>query len=472
LSQALSLVEALAAEAESDPSRWMQWLPPQDAFHRDDSSVKLLRTGNQLGKTTAGLTEVHWRCMGVHPHFDTQEPPIEAWVICASWSQSLAIQAKFYAIAQRYLKAGHRFDAVNGFHANRPAAIYENGSIVRFKTTQQGGLNLAGATIDVALFDEPPASPRIFEEVRKRLMRKQGTLLMALTPVNAPCEWLRELCEAGQVSDHHFRLEPETLIPVGDTEPLELPDGRPMDADWIDEIRRNTLPQEVPVVVDGEWEMRIEGRVFSQFDVTQMVYDEEPDGKLEVCIGIDHGTKVGKECAVLVLVDTSGDSDRVIIWDEYIGAENTSTAQDARGILEMLKRNRLRWSQLDHVWGDRLYIRGTADTKSNWELTESIARILSVPSRSLSPQIRTVKRGRGRGAGSVNAGCRYLHQSMIHAGHFQVHPRCESVIDALQKWDYRDDDNKDKIDALRYALQGHIFAPRRRQRPRQRLYLY
>ena len=471
MSEALSVLQQLAAEAETDPSRWMDWLPPQDAFHRDPKPVKLLRTGNQLGKTTAGLTEVHWRCLGVHPHYETREPPIEAWVICASWSQSLAIQAKFHAIAQRYLIDGTRFDAVNGFHANRPAARYPNGSIVRFKTTQQNSLDLAGATIDLAMFDEPPKSPRIFEEVRKRLLRRQGALLLCLTPVNAPCGWLRELCEAGQVSDHHWRLEPEALIPVDDTEPLTLPDGTPMDEAWIDELRRNTLPQEVPVVVDGEWEMRVEGRVFSQFDPTLMVSDEAPEGEVLVCLGIDHGTKVGKEVAGLVLVDRSGDQDRVIVWDEYIGTENTSTADDARGMLDMLKRNRVRWSQLDEVWGDRLYIRGPSAKKSNRDLIDAVARFLGVASRSLSPSIRTVKRGRGRGKGSVDAGCRYLHQAMVKDGHFQVHPRCEAMIEALQKWDYRDDDFKDKIDALRYALQRQVFSPGRK-RNRRRLYLY
>jgi hypothetical protein len=211
--------------------------------------------------------------------------------------------------------------------------------------------------------------------------------------------------------------------------------------------------------------------VFSQFDATTMLGDSPPEGEVTVCVGIDHGSKVGKQCAVLVLVDKSGDQDRVIIWDEYVGRENTSTTDDARGILDMLRRNRIRWSQLDEVWGDRLYIRGPADKKSNRDLIDAVARLLRVPSRSLSPSIRTVKRGRGRGKGSVDAGCRYLHQAMVHDGHFQVHPRCENVIDALQKWDYRDDDYKDKIDAVRYALQRQVFAPRRK-RDKRRLYLY
>jgi hypothetical protein len=38
-----------------------------------------------------------------------------------------------------------------------------------------------------------------------------------------------------------------------------------------------------------------------------------------------------------------------------------------------------------------------------------------------------------------------------------VSPRCAHLIDALEKWQGADDVHKDKLDALRYALQSHIF---------------
>lgn len=477
LSQILATVEALADAVELDPARWMAWLPGQAAFLACPARTKLFRAGNQsLGKTTAGLSEVHFRCLGEHPFLDVCEPPIEAWVLCASWSQSLAIQAKYHAIAQAYLIESTRFDPVNGYHANRPTARYRNGSIVRFKTTQQSGLDLAGATIDVALFDEPPASPRIFEEVRKRLLRAKGggALLLCLTPINAPTDWLREIVEDGQVEDIHRALTPEELVPVGETEPLCLPDGRPMDAAWIEALRRNTLPYAVPVVVDGEWEQRVVGRVFSAWDETRMLMSEPPLAReWKVCLGIDHGSKIGKEVALLIYVQDSGEHDVVWVADEYVGVEGGTISDDARGILAMLQRNASRWSMLDHAHGDRLYMRGTLDRKSNRDLMREIGRVLGVPYRSLSPWIRTVKRGAGRGRGSVDAGCRYLHQAMIRPGHFFVHPRCSKLSESLMRWDYSDNEHKDAIDALRYGLQSFIFrGDRGKQATTQRLYLY
>jgi len=477
-SRTLAELEALAAQVEADPSAWMAWLPGQHAFLSNPSRVKLFRAGNQsLGKTTAGLSEVHFRALGAHPFQEVAEPPIEAWILCASWSQSLAIQGKFHAIAQAHLVEDTRFCSVNGYHANRPTARYRNGSIVRFKTTQQSGLDLAGATIDVALFDEPPASPRIFEEVRKRLIRGKGggCLLLCLTPINAPTDWLRELVEAGQIADIHRPLTAEELVPVGESEPLRLPSGQPMNQAWIDELRANTLPYAVPVVIDGEWEQRVVGRVFTAWDETTMVRGDAPyGGTWKVCLGIDHGSKVGKEVALLVLVDEAGEQghDRIWVVDEYVGAENGSVSDDARGILALLARNSIQWKQLDYAYGDRLYLRGAVDRKSNIDLVREIARLVSVPHRSLSPMIRTVKRGKGRGRGSVNAGCRYLHQAMVRPGHFFVHPRCTRLLEALDRWDYSDSDFKDPLDALRYALTRYVFRTTRDAYKPQRLHLY
>jgi len=475
-SQTLAALEELAAQVEADPAAWMAWLPGQHAFLSDPSRVRLFRAGNQsLGKTTAGLSEVHFRCLGAHPFQRVAEPPIEAWILCASWSQSLAIQAKYHAIAQAHLIAETRFDPVNGYHANRPTARYRNGSIVRFKTTQQSGLDLAGATIDVALFDEPPASPRIFEEVRKRLIRGKGggCLLLCLTPINAPTDWLKELVEEGQITDIHRPLTAKELIPVGETEPLRLPSGQPMDQDWIDDLRANTLPYAVPVVVDGEWEQRVAGRVFVAWDPTTMLIDQPPHaGTWKVCLGLDHGSKIGKQIGLLVFIDDSGDHDRLYVADEFVGVENGTTSDDAAGVLAMLRRNGISWKQLDYAWGDRLYLRGVVDRKSNIDFMREASRLMGIPHRQLSPMLKTVKRGKGRGRGSVDAGCRYLHQAMIRPGHFFIHPRCERLIESIDRWAYRDDDWKDPIDALRYACQHQIFRIVRGMQPAQRLHLY
>lgn len=469
-------LEAMADHYEARPLDGIAWLPGQYAFLRERRTPKLFRAGNQaMGKTWAGLGEVIWRCEGTHPFLRTRPPPIRAWIICASWSQSLEIQEKFWNLADKSkLVAGVRWDPKNGFGDKSPTVRFKNGSIVRFKTTMQGGLQLAGATIDVALFDEPPSSERIFTEVSKRLMRRSGALLMTLTPINAPVDWLRELCERDQVKDLHFRLTPENLIPVGDREPMELEDGTPMDAAWIEAETQRTLAAEVPVVIHGEWETREEGQVFRAFDELKHKHERLPRGEVRVLMGIDHGSKALKQCAVLVYAWKEPGSSywSIYVLDEDVDEAGARTPDgDAEAFLAMLARHQIAWHELDQVWGDRLYMRRRGlDKKSNKDLQACVERSLRIKSGMLQPPIKTVKRGEGHGAGSLGAGKRFIHHTMIRPGGFGVHPRCKHLLDALRKWDGADDEHKDKIDALRYALDSLIFTsqiratgPRRRK---------
>lgn len=458
---AAKAAQTLAEVAGQDPSRRLRWLPGQHRFLSSPASRKLYRTGNQhSGKTTAALYEVICRCLGRHPFLKVRPPPIEAWVICATWSQSIAIQGKCHALLPEGVLDTDEtpFDELRGFRGKNPAAKLRNGSIIRFKTTQQGGLSLAGSTIDVALFDEPPTSPRIYEEVKKRTLRRGGVVLLSMTPVNAgPMDWLRELVEAGQIEDIHQRLTPEAMIPVGAREPIKLDDGTVCDAAWVERILADTMPHEVPVVIHGEWEFRTLDRVFAQFKHTTHVSAEPLGGTARVHLGIDYSTRVGKQVALLVLVDDRGEHDRIMVLDESVGTDTTTIEEDARGVLEMLTRNGIRWEQIDEAYGDRALNNGPAVRKSNADLLNAIQKRLG---RVPTPTIRTVKRGVGHGRGSVDIGCRYLHQAMLRPGHFRIHPRCTYLIEAIDKWRYEDDGFKDHIDALRYALDSRIFTGR------------
>jgi hypothetical protein len=447
---------------EQRRARYLRWLPAQHEFLTTDARLKLLRLGNQFGgKTTVGLSEVNFRCTGKHPFIDVTPPPIEAWIVCASWSQSVAIQRKFWELCDKdELDPDTVFDPMRGFRGKNPAVRYKNGSIVRFKTTNQGGLNLAGATIHFVLIDEP-TEQRIFEELKKRLLRTNGSMALTLTPINGPTDYLRELAEKGALVDIWHRLEPEQLIPIGAELPMRLPDGTPMDDAWIERIRAETLDLEEPVIVDGEWETRTQGRVFGAFDprpkggrhITAVV----PDVDLKVCLGVDHGQKDFKQVALLVGVDVSDPQNtRVHVLDEYVGEGNTLPKDDAKAILAMLARWGWRWEHIDHARGDKPYdgaaSRRVSIRKSNKELMVAIKKQLGLSSRDrLTPYIKQAKTGAGGGRGSIDRGCTWLHRCMLREGGFTVHPRCKRLIESMEKWDYRDNDYKDPIDALRYA---------------------
>ena len=240
-----------------------------------------------------------------------------------------------------------------------------------------------------------------------------------------------------------------------------------MDEAWIARQRAETMEAERGVVIDGEWEIRVEGRVFAAFEVATHVLELLPFGSVKICLGMDHGDGAQfSEVAVLAAVDDSQLYDRIWVLDEYVSSGTTTPDFDARAILAMLARNDLQWSQLDHVYGDRAYAgqRGGVSKKSNLDIIRAIGRELGVPYQRLRPEIRTVKRGQGHGTRAwVQHGNRWLHHAQVRQGHFTVRPHCVRLIESLARWDGREaSEHKHSIDALRYALDAQITARPRR----------
>jgi len=478
LARALAAAVALRERAEADPLRWVRWTPPQDAIHRLQAPRKLLRAGNQVGKTTAALAEVIWRCTGTHPHYSTRAPPIEAWVVCTSWAQSVSIMRKFAALCPPDLldsRASSRLSVRAGYGKDNPAVVFRCGSVLRFRTTQQGPEALQGATIDYVVVDEP-TDVEIYRELDRRLLRTAGTLCLALTPANRDCAWLRQIVEQGTISEVHARLTAENLTPAGAVSPLLLGDGTPMDAAWIAAQWRTTPALYAGVVLDGEWETRPEGIFFRCFDAARHVSSAaRPDpnrlrypgraGSIERApvrwvLGIDYAAadrEYGQTailCQVQEAVDRGRERQAVVVHDEVVQPGSSSNAQFAAAIRQLLDRRGLRWSDLHAVHGDNPVASRWVE-KSNIETMRALSRELGIPFSALSPRILNAKEGRGQ-AGMMDAGCRYLYEQIADGG-LIVHPRCPLLVDALATWDYRrEHPAKDRIDALRYALRPWI----------------
>ena len=484
LARALIAAGNLRRIRESDPLRFIRWTPPQDALHRMLVRRKLLRAGNQIGKTTAALAEVIWRCTGSHPHCPTRPPPIEAWVVCTSWSQSVAIMRKFAALCPPDLldrKSSSNFSIRNGYGKDNPAVIFRCGSVLRFRTTQQGPEALQGATIDYVLVDEP-TDEDIYRELDRRLIRTGGTLCLALTPANRDCAWLRKLVEAGSVEEVHARLTVENLTPTGSSEPMRLLDGVAMDAEWIAGQWRTTPAIYAGVVLDGEWETRPEGVFFrcfdaakhvsstARFDPNRLRYPGRPNSTerapLRWVLGIDYAAadreygQTAMLCQVQEVADKTRERQAVIVADEVVMPGSASNAQFAVELVKMIERRGLRWSDLHAVHGDNPVMSRWVE-KSNIETMRALSRELGIPFSALTPRILSAKEGKGQ-AGMMDAGCRYLYEQIADGG-LIIHPRCSLLIAAIGEWDYRrEHPAKDRIDALRYALRPWIH-PRGRQ---------
>ena len=446
LAQLAQAAYQLQKRAVADPLAYWRPTKPQLEFLQDPSRLKLARAGNQVGKTTLGLVEVIYRCLGAHPHISVRPAPIEAWIIVQSWESSLSVQGKLWALLPKdALVEETEYTPGRGFRGRTPIIRFKNGSVIRVRTTQQGSLALAGSTIDVVLIDEPPPE-EIWNELVPRVLRNHGTIILTLTPVGAPLGWLKKLTEEGKVRDFCFPLTVENTTPIG-CSPL-------MTQEQIDSFSESILPQQRAQRIFGDWEsLWTQGRVFQMFDPSRHVKAEVPTGEALIGIGIDHGTEVGAQVGVLVAMvkdyEATGHP-RIYVLDQVQTDGQTTPDQDARMLLEMLRRAGLQWSSVDLWVGDRrVYGRKNGSLKSNAMLMSAMERALRLPTGSLPFRIKTAYKP----AGSVFEGIRILSAAMLR-GDFFLHPRCARLADDLQRWDGREaSEHKHSIDALRYTLE-------------------
>lgn len=455
----------LKSRVEAEPLSWVRWCPPQDEWLRLNVPRKLLRAGNQFGKTWAAMAEVIWRALGTHPYYPTRTPPVEIWVVCTSWAQSVAIMKKFWDLVPRARLIRGRFDPRMGFGKDNPAVVFDNGSVVRFRTTNQGPEALAGATIDYVAIDEP-CDESVYRELDRRVLRRGGQVGITLTPINRPCEWLHEMVSTGALREVHARLTPANLTPIGAPSPLRLLDGTPMDQRWIDEQRRTTPASYAPVVLDGEWETRPEGVFFKCFNrdrhVNGGVVLDPARGPIRWVLGIDYAAadrQFGQVASLSQVQAYTNDKQRheeLVYVTDMVALSGISTAEAfAAEVVRMLTRNGLRWRDLHCVYGDNPVASRWVE-KSNLNTARAIAREVGVPLSALAPRILNAKEGKAS-AGSLDQGCRYLYEGMA-AGRIVVHPRCELMARGFETWDFTVvHPLKDCIDSLRYSLRDYIF---------------
>ena len=148
--------------SQANPLKYWRGTKPQNEFLKDPARIKLLRGGNQIGKSTAGIVELGGRLLGEHPFLDVPQPPIEGWLVSHSWEQSKSLQKKLHdLIPPHELHPSVEFVPGKGYRGTgAPVVRFKNGSILRVKPTQQarGGqtLSLASGTVDAIWIDEPP----------------------------------------------------------------------------------------------------------------------------------------------------------------------------------------------------------------------------------------------------------------------------------------------------------------------------
>lgn len=433
--------------------------------------IKLFRAGNQaIGKSTAALAEVVWRCQGKHPFHPTKAPPIQVILCCTTAKQSLAIQRKLHAFLphDEIDWTATRYDKKNGFGANTPMVVWKNGSTILFATSEAGPSSVQGSSVDYVAIDELPTE-EMYAELERRILMTGGQMGLSLTPVNNPARWLEELVGKGAVEEEYAPLLIENCS-YDDGSPRVLPDGTVCDQAWIDQQWKITPAAVADVRLNGAWESKPVGAYFGPiWNVAAHVNDRaqfDPDeGEALWYIGIDYASAdrpmglVASLVRVQVSKDEEGVQREYIIVEDMVALPGTATMDMfAADILAMLTRNGIRWRDLKAVYGDNP-VKTRFEFKSNLDLTRKLTRRLKIAQSALQPKILGAKEGRAS-SGTRDTGCRYLYEA-IATNRFLVRSRCKPMIEAIETWDYGNQHPaKDRIDTLRYALKDYVFSTR------------
>ena len=160
--------------ANQNPLRFFRPSRVQRLVLEATEPIVLFRAANQLGKTMVGAAYCLYAMLGKNPYQNlTSEPPIIVWTIVHSWEQSKIIQQKVHDLVppSMYAHDSPIFQVGRGYRAKNPWFKLKNGSMMFFKTANQGTLGAASGTIDICWVDEPcPQS--LFGELVARLLRK------------------------------------------------------------------------------------------------------------------------------------------------------------------------------------------------------------------------------------------------------------------------------------------------------------
>ena len=454
-------IKYLEGRTKADPLVYFRPTPPQRAFLADPKKIKMLRGGNQVGKTAAAVVLLLWHCLGRHRYLDVDPPPITAILVTHSHAQSRIIMKKLNEmIPPHELHPSVEYKEGRGYTGLAPFVRFNNGSIIRIKTVGSGSLGLASETANLCVIDEP-VEMEIFNECLARTLRggrggSRGTLALTMTPVGCDVSYLRDMVTRGMVSDHVAPLTveattPETCKPI-------------LSKDQITEITNQYLPIDRNARIMGDWDVGVlEGRVFENF--TDEMISSQPvpaGGDYRFAIGIDHGSKPNSQVAILSCIDMrETDRPRVYVLDEYVSGMAPPETH-AAAILEMLKRNNIKPAMC--TWTGDTAHKGSkvksAKVMSNLLLVRAFESILGYPSKGLPFKIRTAVKHRY----SVYHGASMIH-SIISRRHFMIHPRCERTIISLKRWVLYDSQSRRSeneyghaIDCLRYNILPVISA--------------
>ncbi len=244
-------LKELCAEIEYrrkvNPLSFYEHLPQQSAFHNDPSRDKNLFGGNRGGKTEEaaeyGLTK------------GLAKPKQRIWLCSETFSDSVNImQRKVWELVPKNQIAYGYYDDINGF-TNRKLKL-RNGTLIMFKSYDQGVQSFAQDDVDLIINDEEPPYD-IYKEQRMRLIDRNGEMVISMTSTKGVTDLIADIFEDCDVIElRHSDILNEDLPIVAEKNGIKFYMLWNTDNPYIDQER---LKHEIKFMTRDEIKSRIHG---------------------------------------------------------------------------------------------------------------------------------------------------------------------------------------------------------------------
>lgn len=180
----------LKQKRRRNPIKFFKAEEYQQAFWLSKKKDKVILGGNRSGKTENGAAYVIKRCL---------EKPNQRWWACTVADLSVAVQQrKIYRLIPKDSSVKYaRWSEVRGF-SNR-VVIFANGSVIRFKTYDQGRESFQGEDRD-GIWNDEEAPEDVFKEQRMRLIDRSGEMIRTMTPLNGYTYTYNDVVTSGNIS--------------------------------------------------------------------------------------------------------------------------------------------------------------------------------------------------------------------------------------------------------------------------------
>ena len=420
----------IAAILEAARSRPLATFVPSESFAPLlDRSNRLIccRAANRVGKSRHAA----WVCVREALELpDKLGRPARIRVVGPNRAQVSQVIGRYIA----EFAAGHLSERswYDGRGWNQNTILFENGSSIQLKSMEDDPQTHAGDEQDLICVDEVPKRNILMENIA-RLGSVRGRMIILLTPVDRPCQWLREMVEA----------EGSPWMQI--VAPFSLATCPWYSAEQVEEHIANmkASPWQFAQRVEGAWEGVSDDRMISGFTDDSVITDD-PEGQVDLALSFDHGILAGKTVALLWAQRPTG---QTFIVDEWLSSSAVTPEEVAQAVDRMLARHGFTLGDVSVGVGD-INVAGTTGVHINRELEAAFQRI----ARRSRPPFRIVFPYKGRG--SRDYGVRLVNYA-CRRGDFKVHARCVQTIDALKHWQGRkvggDALLSDRIDAVRYG---------------------